>query len=370
MSEFIEFSVHSPERFSALQRVFSELKRDKDAADWRTSDELLICFDSEALSHFSWPPADERLRRLEDLRTHPIIELPTEDSVDQTWDFDSLIDAFVNGEYNLLDCEMTGGGKARLNFDAMAYPYGGVGCMVALVEAFGCTVTGIDDGTGFLSFTRAKAVPVSTERYLDQQRRWPPTGRHILAHFDEQTIIVYQAYSPAIGHFAIRHQCFGGDFSYSRMSWIKPNFLWMMYRSDWGRSPGQEVVLAIRLKRVFFDSLLEQAVPSSFSPRDFASHEEWKAAVERSDVRLQWDPDHLPNGKKDERRAIQLGLRGATLEAYGKREIVEVIDMSDFVAEQCENAVTEHFDRLMTPVERPYRPMREDVSQRIGLGAT
>lgn len=210
-------------------------------------------------------------------------------------------------------------------------------------------------------------MSISTERYLEQQRRWPPSGRHILAHFDEQTIIVYQAYCPATGLFAARNGFFGEGFSYNRMSWIKPNFLWMMYRSNWGRSQGQEVVLAVRLKRTFFDSLLERAVPSSFDPTDFECHEAWKAAVEASDVRLQWDPDHRPNGTKEERRAIQLGLRGATLDAYGKREIVEIIDMSKFVASQRENAEFDRFDQLMTPVERPYRPTREEVALRIGL---
>lgn len=96
-----------------------------------------------------------------------------------------------------------------------------------------------------------------TERYLDQKKRWPSSGKHILASFDEETIVVYQAYSPTIGLFAVRNGCFGGEFSYTRVSWIKPNFLWMMYRSDWGRSSGQEVVLAVRLRRTFFDSLLE-----------------------------------------------------------------------------------------------------------------
>jgi len=48
---------------------------------------------------------------------------------------------------------------------------------------------------------------------------------------------------------------FGGASSLERMSWVKPNFLWMMYRSDRGRSPNQEVVLAVRLRRTFFDSL-------------------------------------------------------------------------------------------------------------------
>ena len=97
-----------------------------------------------------------RLQRLEDLRTRPIIETPTEDSTGLTWDFDSLIDAFVNGEYVLLSCEKMEGSTARLNFDALAYPYGGVGCMVSLVEAFDCIVTGIEDGTGFVSMTGTK----------------------------------------------------------------------------------------------------------------------------------------------------------------------------------------------------------------------
>jgi hypothetical protein len=210
-------------------------------------------------------------------------------------------------------------------------------------------------------------VTIPTERYLDQKTHWPLSGKHILARFDERTIIVYQAYSPLIGHFSAHHGCFGGDFSYSRMSWIKPNFLWMMYRSNWGRSQGQEVVLAIRLQRSFFDSLLEKAVPSSFAPTEFTSPQEWRSAVARSDVRLQWDPDHSPDGTKQERRAIQLGLRGATLEAYGKREIAEIVDLSAFIASERENAVNERFSQLMTPVERPYRPLREDISRRIGL---
>lgn len=152
MSEFIEFSIPSQERFTSLRRVFTELKHDKDAETWRPSDELLDLFDAEALSHFYWPPDDVRRRRLEHLRSRPIAETSTEQTTGQTWDFDSLIDAFVNGEYNLLSCEMTDQSEARLGFYALAYPYGGVGCMVGLIEAFDGIVTGIEDGTGFVSF--------------------------------------------------------------------------------------------------------------------------------------------------------------------------------------------------------------------------
>jgi len=157
MSEFIEFTVQSPERFSALQRAFIELKHDKDADDWRLNEEMLKCFDDQSLSHFHWPAEDERHQRLEDLRTRPVRTTPTERTTHQKWDFDSLIHAFVNGEYQLMSCDLTEDGKARLNFYSLAYPYGGVGCMVALVEAFDGVVTGINDGTGFISFDAPKS---------------------------------------------------------------------------------------------------------------------------------------------------------------------------------------------------------------------
>lgn len=83
-----------------------------------------------------------------------------------------------------------------------------------------------------------------TELYKDQVEVWPKEGRHILAQFDDDSIVEYQAYGPAIGRFAIENGVFGGGFSYSRMSWMKPNFLWMMYRSGWGTKENQEVTLA------------------------------------------------------------------------------------------------------------------------------
>lgn len=208
---------------------------------------------------------------------------------------------------------------------------------------------------------------IATIPYSEQQQIWPTTGRHILAHYDAETILVYQAYCPAIGRYAIDHGCFGGDFRYSRMSWIKPNFLWMMYRSDWGRSEGQDMVLAIRLRRSFFDQLLTQAVASGFGSSDFDNPQEWKEAVSNSDVRLQWDPDHLPTGEKCERRAIQLGLRGEALEAFGKEEALEIIDISGFVAEQRIHASQWRSGNLMTPAERVYVPMAQDAATNVGL---
>lgn len=193
------------------------------------------------------------------------------------------------------------------------------------------------------------------EQYVGLYPTWPVRGQHILAQFDHSSIYVYQAFKPSIASHAVRHQRFGEDFSYQRMSWIKPNFLWMMYRSGWASKPGQERILAVQLRRSFFDELLRSAVFSSYNPSRHRAHDEWKQAVAGSDVRLQWDPDHDPAGRPLERRAIQLGLRGDALQRYGTTELISVADITEFVMEQRDH-LEDGFKRLLVPHEQVYRP--------------
>jgi Domain of unknown function (DUF4291) len=197
------------------------------------------------------------------------------------------------------------------------------------------------------------------ESYRDQAARWPAAGQHVLAQFDDETVVVYQAYRPEIGHYAAAHGRFGDGFSLARMSWIKPNFLWMMYRSGWGTKPGQEVVLAIWLRRAAFDAIVAQAVPSSQSTRRWPVRADWEAAVAGSDVRLQWDPDHGPGGEPLQRRAVQLGLRGPVLAAYAHEWIVAIEDVSALCAEQ----------RARRADRAALRTPREDVYPVTSAGA-
>lgn len=205
---------------------------------------------------------------------------------------------------------------------------------------------------------------MKTEIYSEQAKGWPQSGNVILANYDEETITVYQAYRPEIGNFGIENQYFGGAFRLTRMSWIKPNFLWMMYRCGWASKPGQEVVLGVRMLRSGFDQILREAVHSSYSAKHYESHEQWKQMGSRSDVRLQWDPDHSPTGGKLERRAIQLGLRGEVLRNYSREWIVSITDMTPFVVEQ--RALIEFPDQLRTPVESVY-PAPDDVKEKLEL---
>ncbi len=107
----------------------------------------------------------------------------------------------------------------------------------------------------------------STFRFLSESYRlqsrtiWPGRGQHILAQYDEDSVVVYQAYKKEIADYAALNKKFEGcpAFGTARMTWIKTNFLWMMYRSKWGSRPNQDHVLAIWLKRSAFERYLENA---------------------------------------------------------------------------------------------------------------
>lgn len=68
--------------------------------------------------------------------------------------------------------------------------------------------------------------------------------RVIMAQFNEETVRVYQAYNHTIADQAVKTGSFGSAFKMDRMTWIKPSFLWMMYRAGWGTKEGQERILA------------------------------------------------------------------------------------------------------------------------------
>lgn len=187
-----------------------------------------------------------------------------------------------------------------------------------------------------------------------------------MAQFDADVVVVYQAYRPEIGLDAAKHGRFGAAWSRSRMSWIKPNFLWMMYRCGWARKEGQEVVLALWLRRAGFDEILASAVPSAHDERLHETHADWKAAVTRSDVRLQWDPDHGPGGAPEQRRAIQLGLRGDVLRRFADEWLLGIEDITPLVHSQHPHAVSP-WDELQMPEEQVYRPEDERLAQRLAL---
>ncbi len=120
-------------------------------------------------------------------------------------------------------------------------------------------------------------MKIETQPYLDYNDKLPKKGRHIVGFQDAESIVVYQAYQHKIADFAVENQFFGGSrYSYNRMSWIKPNYLWMMYRSGWAEKSGQERVLAIWIRKSDFESILNQAVFTSFNSKFYEKEQNWK----------------------------------------------------------------------------------------------
>jgi hypothetical protein len=197
---------------------------------------------------------------------------------------------------------------------------------------------------------------------------YPPAGKHIMAQTQGDTIVVYQAYKKTIADYAIQHQKLGGpDFSFNRMSWIKPNFLWMMYRSGWGTKEGQERILAIWIKQRFFDAILEESVISSFDKSIYMEKDSWKSDLDSKEVRLQWDPDHDPYGAPMERRGLQLGLKGSILKKYATESIIAIQDLTAFSTEQYAHIQNKTLNDLMVPLERIYKPASSSIVKKIGI---
>ena len=211
-------------------------------------------------------------------------------------------------------------------------------------------------------------MKIKTENYLASRSYLPDAGQHIIGHQQEEQIVVYQAYNESIATYAAANQTLGGSaYSYNRMSWIKPNFLWMMYRCGWGEKENQERILALWINKSVLEEILENAVFSSYDVKYYPSHDIWKNELATKEVRLQWDPDHDHAGNKLSRRAIQLGLKGKLLEKFGKQQLTKVEDITDFVKEQKQHLDKGHVDQLSIPVERILNINNPDLKKRIGI---
>jgi hypothetical protein len=180
--------------------------------------------------------------------------------------------------------------------------------------------------------------------------------RQIRALFTASTVTVYQAYSPEIADRALAAGTFVPPFKLGRMTWIKPSFLWMMYRSGWATKPGQERVLAIQIARDGLDWALGHAALSHYEPRTHASQQQWAQQKLASPVRIQWDPERSLTLQPLPWRSIQIGLSGEASSRYIHEWITGLTDITTAAREIGELvAVGEHENaRAMLPAEQPY----------------
>jgi Domain of unknown function (DUF4291) len=194
--------------------------------------------------------------------------------------------------------------------------------------------------------------------------------RQVRALYDDSSVAVYQAYGPEIAEPALRAGTFVEPFGMGRMTWVKPSFLWMAYRSGWGTKPGQTRVLRIQITREGFEWALGQGVLSHYQAGFHQSEAAWKESLEGAPVRIQWDPEQTVTlTPQPGVRSIQIGLSGDAVRRYVTEWIVGLEDVTaemhrvrDLARESTSAAEAE------VPVERPY-PVSDELAARIAASA-
>jgi Domain of unknown function (DUF4291) len=195
-----------------------------------------------------------------------------------------------------------------------------------------------------------------------------PPQRQIRAHYDDTTITVYQAYNASIASPAVSHQKLNASPSFrKRMTWIKPSWAWMMYRSGYSfKDTNQERILAIKMSHAGFLELLRRAeLTHGAAPRTDRE--------EAPTVKVQWDPERDVKLAKLDWRSIQIGIPGALVEKWIGEWIVAIEDVTE-AAHSLKKAIDENpkitLEELtalrLVPGETPFE-VPADIRQILGM---
>lgn len=198
-----------------------------------------------------------------------------------------------------------------------------------------------------------------------------PPFRQIRAVYDDETITVYQAYPPVIADPAVatQHLAASTAFKTRRMTWIKPSWCWMMYRSGYSfKDAGQRRVLALRITHEGFIELLRRAVLTHGGGGG-----EEKVEGVAGDVKVQWDPERSPRLEKLDWRSIQVGISGDLVAEWVCEWIVEIEDVTakavrlKKVLEKEPGVEDDELRRRgLIPEEKPYE-LPADVAAVLGM---
>jgi hypothetical protein len=192
-------------------------------------------------------------------------------------------------------------------------------------------------------------------------------ARQVRAAFDERTVTVYQAYSAAIAGPAVAAGRFVPPFKIHRMTWIKPSFVWMMYRCGWATKADQERVLAVEITRDGFEWALAHASLSHYDRAVYADDAEWAERKKSAPVRVQWDPERSLLLEPLEHRAIQIGLTGDAARRYVNDWTIGITDVTG-LAHEIRGLVAagdEPAARERLPAELPY-PLHDSIKSVVG----
>lgn len=193
-----------------------------------------------------------------------------------------------------------------------------------------------------------------------------PALYEIRANYDRDTIVIYQAYSDNIADVALKLQRFASPFSFHRMTWIKPSFLWLMHRSNWGQKSNQQRTLAVHISRIGWEKALSLGTLTHPEPAVFPIASAWETEFANSRVHVQWDTERSLRGAGLNHFSIQVGIGRQMIQEYVDQWIVKIEDFTSTVSKVRDllKSGDEKNAKRHLPPERVY-PIEPRIGNRI-----
>lgn len=157
---YVEFESNGEKALQRLTGFFGFVKTAKDSDAPINESQLSAYLTDTERAYFSNLTAEEMEEWNEYWFSTPLPKRHSAEMPMPEWDFESMLAALWNGDYDLIAIRPQSTWHA-LEFNPHGYPYGGTGCLVAMVQCFGHRVVGIEDGTGY-------------KKYLPPANVWKP----------------------------------------------------------------------------------------------------------------------------------------------------------------------------------------------------
>jgi hypothetical protein len=191
----------------------------------------------------------------------------------------------------------------------------------------------------------------------------------IRADYNDKEIAVFAEFGSIIAEKAIASQKLLPPFAYDRMTWIKPSFLWLMYRSEWGNKAGMERILKIWIRRQDWDAALTEAILTTPEKHVYDNPKKWRDQLQKARIRVQWDPERDLQNNRLAFKSIQVGITSALSEHFAKKWIVRIEDVtaiSKQIRRLLNNGDYKSAKKLL-PDEREY-PVNNNIAKVLGMG--
>lgn len=147
---YIEFFGNNEHNISKLNNIVEIIDNDKRNQIKEIDKKWIKLLTDNELAHFWWPN-EEQYEEIKKRWGDVYIKIsPDINNLQKDWDIYSMFEALKDGEYEFLGIQKIGNNHFKLEFNPLAYPFGGTDSICKLISCFGFKVIAKDDGTGRL----------------------------------------------------------------------------------------------------------------------------------------------------------------------------------------------------------------------------